>query len=67
MKPLRTGVLATILANALTWCGCAHSQQEVTSLLGSPLYTLDDADELPKLEAALAEARAALAPVRFAM
>ncbi len=60
MKPLRTGVLVTILGNALPWCGCAHSQPEVTSLLERPLYAISNPDELSKLEAALAEAREAL-------
>ena len=61
MKPLRAGVLVMVLAQVLPWCGCAHSQPEVTSLLGRPLYPVADPDKLPELEAALAEARAALA------
>ena len=61
MKPLRTGALVMVLANMLPWCGCTQSQPEVTSLLGRPLYAVGDPDKLPELEAALAEAREALA------
>lgn len=50
-----------LLAHALMWCSCSHSQPEITSLLGRPLYPIQDVEKLVKLEADLESAREELA------
>ncbi len=57
----RPAYCSLVLSAAMCFCACAPVQPEVVSLLGRPLYAIQDPEKLVKLEADLEAAREALA------
>ncbi len=57
----RPAYCSLVLSAALCVCACSRVQPEVVSLLGRPLYAIQDPEKLGRLEADLEAAREALA------
>ncbi len=53
----RPAYCSLVLSAAMCFCACAPVQPEVVSLLGRPLYAIQDPEKLVKLEAILESAR----------